>query len=256
MYSQMLQEKTIEDQLETERKQKNMEQEQHVMLLILEKVLIRIGDRARVQTDREAAVMTTKTDIVGVIKEMTKTEGAQTGATKVQTDSRDRRLGTVPDSLDQNPETETKNKVDRALIDKEVQVETDSTIITEMIEMIRTETIVQTDIRAEITTVDRVDRQKGENPIATAETIAETVATTETEVLIEAKRDTVAETKTEAEMIAEIGNPVLRDSDLTRETDFRKKHRDRKIGMTRIGTEETTVQGHTIRTKRRIVGNV
>ena len=226
------------------------------MLSIRERVLIRIGDRARVQTDREAAVMITKTDIVRVIKEMIKTEGAQTGATKVQTDSRDRRLGTIPDSLDQNLETETKNKVDRALIDKEVQVETDSTIIAEMIETIRTETIVQTDIRAEITTVDRVDRQKGENPIATAETIAETVATTETEVLIEAKRDTVAETKTEEEMIAEIGNPVSKDRDLTRETDFRKKHRDRKIGMTRIGTEETTVQGHTIRTKKRIVGNV
>ena len=226
------------------------------MLLIPEKVLIRIGDRARVQTDREAAVMITKTDIIRVIKEMTKTEGAQTGATKVQTDSRDRRLGTIPDSLDQNLETETKNKVDRALIDKEVQVETDSTIIAEMKETIRTETIVQTDIRAEITTVDRVDRQKGENPIATAETIAETVATTETEVLIEAKRDTVAGTKTEEEMIAEIGNPVSKDRDLTRETDFRKKHRDRKIGMTRIGTEEITVQGHTIRTKKRIVGNV
>ena len=252
----MLKEKTIGDQLEKESKQKNMEQERHVMLLILEKVLIRIGDRARVQTDREAAVMITKTDIIRMIKETTKIEGAQTGATKVQTDSRDRRLGTIPDSLDQNLETETKNKVDRALIDKEVQVETDSTIIAEMTEPIRTETIVQTDIRAEITTVDRVDRQKGENPIATAETIAETVATTETEVLIEAKRDTVAETKTEEEMIAEIGNPVSKDRDLTRETDFRKKHRDRKIGMTRIGTEETTVQGHTIRTKKRIVGNV
>ena len=74
--------------------------------------------------------------------------------------------------------------------------------------------------------------------------------------MIEAKRDTVAETKTEEEMTAEIGNPVSKDRDLTRETDFRKKHRDRKIGMTRIGTEETTVQGHTIRTKKRIVGNV
>ena len=252
----MLQKKTIEDQLETERKQKNTEQERHVMLLIPEKVLIRIGDRARVQTDREAAVMITKTDIVRVIKEMIKTEGAQTGATKVQTDSRDRRLGTIPDSLDQNLETETKNKVDRALIDKEVQVETDSTIIAEMIDQIRTETIVQTDIKAEIATVDRVDRQNGENPIATAETTAETVATTETEVLIEAKRDTVAGTKTEEKMIAEIGDPVSTDRDLTREKDFRKKLRDRKIGTTRIGTEETTVQGHTIRTKKRIVGNV
>ena len=62
--------------------------------------------------------------------------------------------------------------------------------------------------------------------------------------------------KIEAEMIAEIGDPVMRDSNLTRETDFRKKHRDRKIGMTRIGTEEITVQGHTTRTKKRIVGNV
>ena len=247
---------TIEDQLETERKQKNTEQERHVMLLIPEKVLIRIGDRARVQTDREAAVMIVKTDIVRVKKELTKTGGAQTGATKVQTDSRDRRLGTIPDSLDQNLETETENKVDRALIDKEVQVETDSTIIAEMIEQIRTETIVQTDIKAEITTVDRVDRQNGESPIATAETTAETVATTETEVLIEAKRDTVAGTKTEEEMIAEIGDPVSIDRDLTREKDFRKKLRDRKIGTTRIGTEETTVQGHTIRTKKRIVGNV
>ena len=226
------------------------------MLSIPERVSIRIGDRARVQTDREAVAMTAETETVRATKEMTKTEGAQTGATEVQTDSRDRHLGIIPDSLDQNRETEIENKEDRAMTDKEVQVVTGSTVIAEMTEMIRTEAIAQTDIRAETTTADRVDRQKGENPIATAETIAETVATTETEVLTEAKTDTVAETKTEEEMIAEIGNPVLRDSDLTRETDFRKKHRDRKIGMTRIGTEEITVQGHTIRTKKRTVGNV
>ena len=226
------------------------------MLSIPERVSIRIGDRARVQTDREAVAMIAKIDIIKMIKEMTKTEGAQTGAIKVQTDSRDRRLEKIPDSLDQNRETETEIREDRVLTDKEVQVVTDSTITIEMTEMIRTEATVPTGIRAETMTADRVDRQKGENPTATAETIAETVATTETEVLIEAKTDTVAETKTEAEMIAEIGNPVSRDRDLTRETDFRKKHRDRKIGMTRIGTEEITVQGHTTRTKKRIVGNV
>ena len=70
---------------------------------------------------------------------MTKTEGAQTGATKVQTDSRDRRLGTIPDSLDHNRKTETEIMEDRVLTDKEVQVVTDSTIIIEMTEMIRTE---------------------------------------------------------------------------------------------------------------------
>ena len=71
-----------------------------------------------------------------------------------------------------------------------------------------------------------------------------------------AKTETVAETKTEVEMIAEIGDPVLRDKDLTRETDFRKKHRDRKIGMTRIGTEDRIVQGHITLIKRKIAGNV
>ena len=119
-YSKTLAKGTLENLQETEGRQRDTKQEQHVMLLTPEKVLIRIGDRARVQTDREAAVMITKTDIVRVIKEMIKTEGAQTGATEVQTDSRDRRLGIIPDSLDQNLETETENKVDRALIDKEV----------------------------------------------------------------------------------------------------------------------------------------
>ena len=197
---------------------------------IRDRISIRAGDRARVRTDREAAVMTAETDTIRITREMTKTEGAQTGATKVQTDSRDRRLGTIPDSLDRNRETETENREDRVLTDREVQVVTDSTIITEMIETIRTEATVLTDIRAETTTADRVDRQKGENPTTTAETIAETaamtetVATTETGATIGAETDTAAENKTEAEMIAEIGNPVLRDSDLTRETDFRKKH--------------------------------
>ena len=101
----MLEETTIEDQQEKENRQTDMEQELHAMLSIRERVSIRIGDRARVQTDKEAAVMTAETDIIKIIREMTKTEGAQTGATKVQTDSRDRRLGTIPDSLDQNRET-------------------------------------------------------------------------------------------------------------------------------------------------------
>ena len=59
------------------------------MLSIRERVLIRIGDRARVQTDKEAAVMIAETDIIKATKGTTKTEGAQTGATEVQTDSRD-----------------------------------------------------------------------------------------------------------------------------------------------------------------------
>ena len=142
------------------------------------------------------------------------------------------------------------------MIDREVQVVTGSTVIAEMTEMIRTGATVLTEIRVETMIGDRVDRQKEENHTATAETIAETAATTETGAMIEAETDTVAETKIEAEMIAEIGDPVMRDSDLTRETDFRKKHRDRKIGMIRTGTEEITVRGHTIRTKRRTVGNV
>ena len=221
-----------------------------------DRISIRTGDRARVRTDKEAVAMTAETEIVRATKEMTKTEGAQTGATEVQTDSRDRRLGIIPDSLDQNRETEIENKEDRAMTDKEVQVVTGSTVIAEMTEMIRTGATVLTEIRVETMIVDRVDRQKEENHTATAETIAETAATTETEAMIEAETDTVAETKIEAEMIAEIGDPVMRDSDLTRETDFRKKHRDRKIGMIRTGTEEITVLGHTTRTKRRIVGSV
>ena len=69
---------------------------------IRERVSIRIGDRARVQTDKEAVVTTAETDIVKMIKEIIRIEGAQTGATKVQTDSPDRRLGIIPDSLDQS----------------------------------------------------------------------------------------------------------------------------------------------------------
>ena len=133
---------------------------------------------------------------------------------------------------------------------------TGSTVIAEMTEMIGTGTTVLTEIRVETMIVDRVDRQKEENHTAIAETIAETAATTETGALIEAETDIVAETKTEEETIAETGDQAMRDKDLTREIDFRKTHRDRKIGTIRTGTEEITVQGHTIRTKRRTVGNV
>ena len=78
-----LKETTIEGQPEIENKQIDTEQEQHVMLLTPERVLIRIGDRARVQTDREAVATIAKINIVRMKKEMTKTEGAQTGAIKV-----------------------------------------------------------------------------------------------------------------------------------------------------------------------------
>ena len=56
---------------------------------IRDRILIRTGDRARVRTDNEVVAMTAETEIVRATKEMTKIEGAQTGATEVQTDSRD-----------------------------------------------------------------------------------------------------------------------------------------------------------------------
>ena len=46
--------------------------------------------------------MTAETETVKATKGMTKTEGVQTGAIEVQTDSRDRHLEKVPDSLDQS----------------------------------------------------------------------------------------------------------------------------------------------------------
>ena len=145
------------------------------------------------------------------------------------------------------------------MINREVQVVTDSSVIAETTETIRTEVTVLTEIRVEATITDRVDRQKEKSHTViadtTAETIAETAATTETGATKEAETDTVAETKIETEIIAEIGNPAMRDNAQIRETDFRKTYRDRKIGMTRTGTEEITVRGHTIRTKKRTVGN-
>ena len=41
-----------------------------------------IGDRVRVQTEREAVAMTAETEIVKATKEMTKIEEVQTGATE------------------------------------------------------------------------------------------------------------------------------------------------------------------------------
>ena len=176
-------EERLESQRETENRPKDMTQELRAMHSIRDRILTEIGDRARVQTDREAVAMTAKIDIIKMIKEMTKTEGAQTGATKVQTDSRDRRLGTIPDSLDQSRETEIENKADRAMTDREVQVMTDSTATVEMIEMIKTGAIVMTGVRTGAMIVDRVDLQKEETRTETAEIIAEIAAMTETEVM-------------------------------------------------------------------------
>ena len=142
------------------------------------------------------------------------------------------------------------------MTDREVQVGTDSTTVAEMTEMIRIEAIAMTEIRTEVTIADRADRQKERTRTETTETIAETVVTTETEVMSEAETATETETRIEIEMTAGIEDPAMTDSAQIRETDSRKMYRDRKIGMTRTGTEEITVQGHTIHTKRKIVGNV
>ena len=50
-------------------------------------------------------------------------------------------------------------------------------------------------------------------------------------------------------MTAGIGDPAMTDSAEIRETDSRKTYRDRKIGTTRTGTEEITVQGHPYKEK-------
>ena len=87
------------------------------MHLTQDRILTETGDRARVQTDKGAVVMTAETDIIKATKGMTKIEEVQIGAIEAQTDSRDRRLGTILDSLDQSRETEIKNKADRPMID-------------------------------------------------------------------------------------------------------------------------------------------
>ena len=54
---------------------------------IRDRISTEIGDRARVRTDREAAAMKAEIDTVKATEGMTKTEGVQTGAIGVQTDS-------------------------------------------------------------------------------------------------------------------------------------------------------------------------
>ena len=71
-----------------------------------------------------------------------------------------------------------------------------------------------------------------------------------TEIAIE------AEIRTEVEMTAEMEDLAMTDSVRIQEIDSKKKGRDRKIGMTRIGTEDRTVRGHTTHIKRTIAGNV
>ena len=233
-----------------------MTQEHHVMHLTRDRILTETGDRARFRTDKEAVVMTAETDIIKATKGMTKTEGVQTGALEAQTDSRDRRLGTIPDSLDQSRETEIKNKADRAMTDREIQVVTDSTTVAEMTEMIRTEIVAMTGVKTKAMRADRVDQQKERIRIETAEIIAETAAMTETEVMKGTETATEAEIRIKIEMTAGIEDPAMTDSVRIREIDSKERDRNRKIGMTRIGTEGRIVQGRTIRTKRKIAGNV
>ena len=97
------------------------------------------------------------------------------------------------------------------MTDREVQIMTDSTAAAEMIEAIKAEVLAMTEVRTEAVIADRADLQKEEFCTETVETIAETAAMT--------------------------------DRDQIRGIDSRKKDRDRKIGMTRIGTEERIVQG-------------
>ena len=211
-FSKMLARETLENRQETEGRQTDMEQELHAMHSIRDRISIRIGDRARVQTDREAVAMIAKIDIIKMIKEMTKTEGAQTGAIKVQTDSQDRRLEKIPDSLDQSQETEIESKVERVMTDIEVQVVTDSTAPIEMIVMIKTEAVAMTGVRTEAMIADRVDRQKEETRTETAEIIAEIAAMTETEVMRGTETAIEAEIRIEVEMTAGIEDLAMKDS--------------------------------------------
>ena len=138
---------------------------------------------------------------------------------------------------------------------REVQVVIDSTAAVEMIEMIKTEAVAMTGVRTEAMTADRVDRQKEETRTETAEIIAEIAAMTETEVMRGTETTIQAENRIEAETIAKIEDPATTDSVQTREIDSKERDRNRKIGMTRIGTEGRIVQVRTIRTKRKIAGN-
>ena len=182
------------------------------MHLIRDRISTEIGDRARVQTDREAGAMISEIDTVKATEGMTKKEEVQTGAIEVQTDSRDRCLGKVPDSLDLSRETETENKADRSRTDREVQVVIDSTTAVEMIEIIRIEAIAMTGVRTAAMRADRVDRQKEETLTETTETIAETAAMTETEGTKGTEIAIEAETRIEVEMTAGIEDLAMIDS--------------------------------------------
>ena len=120
---------------------------------IRDRISTDIGDKPRVQTDREAEATITEIDTVTATEGMIKIEGTvQTGAIEVQTDSQDRRLEKIPDSLDQSQETEIESKTDR-----EVQLVIDSKAVVEMLEMIRTEVVAMTGVRTEAMIADRVD---------------------------------------------------------------------------------------------------
>ena len=88
-----------------------------------------------------------------------------------------------------------------------------------------------------------------------AEIIAEIAAMTETEVMRGTETAIEAEIRIEVEMTAGIEDLAMIDSVRIREIESRKRGRDRKIGMTRIGTEDRIVRGHITLTKRKIAGN-
>ena len=141
------------------------------------------------------------------------------------------------------------------MTDREVRVVTDSTTVAEMTEMIRIEAVAMTRVKTEAMRADKVDGQKEKIHTETAEIIAETAAMTETEVMKGTETALEAEIRIEVEMAAEIEDLATKDNDQIRETDFKKMKRDRKTGMTRTGTEDRTVRGHTTPIKRKIAGN-
>ena len=86
-FSMTLVQERLESLGETINRQIDMEQELRAMHSIRERILTKIGDRARVQTDGEAEAMITEIDTVKATEGMTKKEEVQTGAIEVQTDS-------------------------------------------------------------------------------------------------------------------------------------------------------------------------
>ena len=145
MFLNKLVEETLESQQEIKSGQTDMDL--HAMHLIRDRILTEVGDRVRVQTDKEAVAMTAETEIVKATKGMTKIEGVQT---EIRTEV------TIADRVDRQKER-TRTEMEETTAETPVMTETE--VMREAETVIKAETRIEAEMTVGIedpATIDSV----------------------------------------------------------------------------------------------------